>query len=134
MALNMVLSVTFARLFDQIGWMPHGGLALANTLATGLEMATLLILMRRRLKGLDGSRILLGTGQSAAAAAAMAVVLMILLKKTDLMNSILLSVLVGVAAGGLLVLGIYWLMKIDEISLVKDVIRKKDQPSSSDVS
>ncbi len=38
--------------------MPHGGLALANSLATGLEMVILLIVMRRRLNGLHGKVIL----------------------------------------------------------------------------
>ena len=36
---------------DQIGWMPHGGLALANSLATALEMVGLWYFMRRRLAG-----------------------------------------------------------------------------------
>ncbi len=52
MSLNIGLSLLFARLFHQIGWMPHGGLALANSLATCLEMLGLLYFMRRRLTGL----------------------------------------------------------------------------------
>ena len=56
MGLNMVFSLGFARLFAQIGWLPLGGLALANSLATALEAAALLILMRRRLGGLNSRR------------------------------------------------------------------------------
>ncbi len=52
MSLNIGLSLFFAQLFRQIGWMPHGGLALANSLATFLEMLGLLYFMRRRLAGL----------------------------------------------------------------------------------
>ncbi|MDP2975227.1 MAG: murein biosynthesis integral membrane protein MurJ, partial [Anaerolineales bacterium] len=51
MSLNVVFSFAFSALFTQIGWMPHGGLALANSLATELEAVTLFLLMRRRLKG-----------------------------------------------------------------------------------
>ena len=46
---------------------PHGGLALANSLATALEMVGLLLLMRRRLNGLDGGSILAGAGPFADA-------------------------------------------------------------------
>ncbi len=58
MTLNVILSFTFSALFTRVGWAPHGGLALANSLATALEAAVLLILMRGRLRGLNfqGSR------------------------------------------------------------------------------
>jgi putative peptidoglycan lipid II flippase len=72
MGINIILSLAFSTLFTRLGWMPHGGLALANSLATALEMAGLLILMRRRLEGLNGKPILSGAGQAAAAALAMA--------------------------------------------------------------
>ena len=72
MSLNIVFSLAFAALFARAGWLPHGGLALANSLATALEMAGLLVLMRVKLKGLDGKRILAGTGQTALATMVMA--------------------------------------------------------------
>ena len=49
MGLNLGFSFLFSALFSRIGWMPHGGLALANSFATTLEMVLLLVLMRRRL-------------------------------------------------------------------------------------
>jgi putative peptidoglycan lipid II flippase len=52
MASNVVLSLTFSSLFEKIGWAPHGGLALANSVATAIECTALLYLLRRRLKGL----------------------------------------------------------------------------------
>ena len=52
MGLNVVLSFSFSALFDHIGWMPHGGLALANSVATVFEAIALLVLMRIRLRGL----------------------------------------------------------------------------------
>jgi putative peptidoglycan lipid II flippase len=72
MALNVALSLAFIALFQAAGWLPHGGLALSNTLATTLEMAVLLILLRRRLVGLEGHQTLHSLGRFALAAAGMA--------------------------------------------------------------
>jgi putative peptidoglycan lipid II flippase len=52
MGLNVAFSLAFASLFARWGWMAHGGLALANSLATALEALCLLVLMRKRLEGL----------------------------------------------------------------------------------
>lgn len=71
MSLNVGLSIWFSRLFARLGWMPHGGLALANSLATFLEMGALLLIMRGRLSGLEGGRLLNGTLKSLAAAGIM---------------------------------------------------------------
>jgi putative peptidoglycan lipid II flippase len=71
MSLNLVFSITFAALFTRVGWMPHGGLALANSLATALEMVGLLLLMRRRLDGLEGKHVLKGVSQALVASAVM---------------------------------------------------------------
>lgn len=57
MALNIALSLAFMNSFQAIGWMPHGGLALSNSVATTVEMAVLLNIIRRRLGGLEGRRI-----------------------------------------------------------------------------
>lgn len=75
MSLNLVFSFAFSALFLRAGWAPHGGLALANSAATALEMTGLLVLMRRRLNGLDGREILTGVGQALAASLAMSLVL-----------------------------------------------------------
>ena len=56
MGLNVGLSFLFVWLFSSIGWMPHGGLALANSTATALEMVGLLILIRKKLAGMEGAR------------------------------------------------------------------------------
>ena len=55
--------------------MPHGGLALANSLATALEMVGLFLLMRRRLKGLQGGWVLEGLGAAALGSGVMSAVL-----------------------------------------------------------
>ena len=72
MSLNVVFSLWFSYLFRQIGWLPLGGLALANSLATALETLGLLYLMRRRLNGIQGRQVLLGLGQAGLAGLLMA--------------------------------------------------------------
>lgn len=64
MGLNIGLSLLFSNWFESIGWMPHGGLALANSLATALESVVLIFLMRKRLDGLEGGYIWKGVGIS----------------------------------------------------------------------
>jgi putative peptidoglycan lipid II flippase len=58
MVLNVILSLVFIVVFEALGWMPLGGLALSNSLATTVEMAVLLAIIRRRLDGLEGRRML----------------------------------------------------------------------------
>lgn len=74
MALNILLSFVFAKWFSLIGWMPHGGLALANSLATFLESIALLLILRKKMNGIGGRQIsrglvasLIGTGLMAGA-------------------------------------------------------------------
>ena len=71
-ALNVGLSLAFVQAFRALGWMPHGGLALSNSLATTVEMAILLFLIRRRLTGLEGRDMLRSLGRMALAAGPMA--------------------------------------------------------------
>jgi putative peptidoglycan lipid II flippase len=99
MSLNVVFSYIFAALFLQIGWMPHGGLALANSLATGLEAAVLIIFIRRRLKGIEGRRILEAILQGGAAALVMMIALAIWLGYTSSAPAWLVG-LGGVLLGG----------------------------------
>jgi len=66
---NILLSFFFSGLFSHIGWLPLGGLALANTTATAVECLVLFAIMRRRLQGVGGKQIL-RTGLLALAASA----------------------------------------------------------------
>ena len=53
MGMNVAFSFLFVWLFEKAGWMPHGGLAFANSLATGIEALLLLYLVRKPLAGLN---------------------------------------------------------------------------------
>lgn len=81
MTLNLVFSVAFVVGFRALGWMPHGGLALANSLATTLEMFGLLALMRRRLEGLESREMLTGAAQALGATLVMTLALLYLLRQ-----------------------------------------------------
>ena len=102
MSLNVAFSFAFSALFVRLRWMPHGGLALANTLATGLEMVGLLVIMRRRLQGLDGRKILVATGQATLATLAMSLGIWAWLSQTS-SQPVWLVALGGAALGA----GIY---------------------------
>lgn len=76
MALNVLLSLTLPLLFAQAGLPPFGGLALANSVATLLEMAGLIVLIWLRLGGLEGRALAGSAVRSGLAAAGMAAVLL----------------------------------------------------------
>jgi putative peptidoglycan lipid II flippase len=105
MSLNVVFSVLFITIFSQLGWMPHGGLALANSVATMLEMIALLYMMRGRLKGLEGRKVLVGFGQAAIAAFVMSLLLFAWMNQTT-SQPVWLVVIGGVALGA----GVYGAM------------------------
>lgn len=74
MALNVGLSLALIPAFQALGWMPLGALAFSNSLATTAEMAILLILVRRRLAGLEGREMLRSLGRMTLAAVPMAAI------------------------------------------------------------
>src|SRR5262249_36645659 len=53
-------------------WMSYGGLALATSIAATIHMLTMLWLLRKRLKGIEGGRLLTSVGRIVAASAAAA--------------------------------------------------------------
>jgi putative peptidoglycan lipid II flippase len=71
MGLNLGFSFLFVWLFENAGWLPLGGLALANSLATAMEMFVLVFIMRKKLRGMEGKSILGAVWKSAISAIAM---------------------------------------------------------------
>ena len=111
---NIVLSLVFAAWFTRIGWMPHGGLALANSVATGLECVALVILIRRKLNGLEGAYVWQGVGVSALGTALMAVV--VVGARGLLGGGSLVIELFGALGAGLAVyVGLMWVLKMPEL-------------------
>ena len=124
MSLNIVFSITFAALFEKIGWMPHGGLALANSLATALEMVLLMILMRKRLNGINGVSITRGFGQASLAALGMGFAL-IWWMQAQITSATWVVVLGGLVIGGVVYLLGVWVLKVQEVRQVVAFLRKR---------
>ena len=109
MALNVLLSLGFIRVFQWLGWMPLGGLALSNSLATTLEMAVLVGLARKRLGGLEGRRLAQSIARIGVAAAVMGILLTLFLTLVAGRSAWLvagLAIGIGLATYGLVSLGL----------------------------
>lgn len=122
MGLNVVLSFAFSSLFSQLGWMPHGGLALANSFATTLEAVFLLILMRVRLKGLLFKSIIIGFFQAIVATSVMGIFLQTWLAHTSA-NPLWITVSGGLLAGCFVYITSTWVMKVPEIKSLPGILR-----------
>jgi len=117
----------FARLFSQIGWMPHGGLALANSLATALEAIALFIFMRRRLHGIEGGHIGRGFIASALAALGMGIGLWFWIQATGSLARWVVA-LGGVALGGILYGFAMTIMRVPEIQSAMQFVTRRVKP------
>lgn len=124
MSLNVVFSLLFTAWFARIGWMPHGGLALANSLATALESAALLWFMRRKLHGLEGRRILKGILLALLCTLVMSAALAGWLNLTN-GRSLWLTGLGGIAAGVLVYGVMLVIMRVPEVTAVFLAIRRR---------
>jgi putative peptidoglycan lipid II flippase len=138
MLLNIVLSLMLAPLFIALGWPPHGGLALANTLATSLEMAALMALMRRRLDGLALDRIWPGLARAAAGTALMGLALAAWLRLSAPLPAAWPAYATwivgvgGVAVGGAAYAAAAVGMRAPEVALVVSMLRRRGMAASGD--
>jgi putative peptidoglycan lipid II flippase len=124
MVLNVIFSFGFAWIFNQLGWMPHGGLALANSFATALEAVALFVLMRKRLNGIEGKSIADGVWRVMLSTLGMAIGLLLWIQFTGEMNRWVV-VLGGVAIGGLVYLLGVVILKVPEIKLLTSVVSNR---------
>ncbi|NLN69174.1 MAG: murein biosynthesis integral membrane protein MurJ [Chloroflexi bacterium] len=121
MGLNIGLSLWFSAWFARLGWMPHGGLALANSVATGLEAIALVILIRKKLGGLEGLYIWQGVGISAVGTGLMAAVLV---GWRGLVGgrSRLLELFGALGVGMLVYVGLLWVTKMPELRSIAEAL------------
>ena len=124
MSLNIVFSFAFSALFASLGWMPHGGLALALSVSTALEMSALFILMRRRLKGLDSMNIGRGLLQSALATLLMSAVILGWLHFSS-GSSVWIIAPVGIIAGGIIYVAIMFMLRVPELGELVNAIHRR---------
>ncbi|MCZ2127101.1 MAG: murein biosynthesis integral membrane protein MurJ [Anaerolineales bacterium] len=124
MLLNVVFSVIFSRWFLSLGWMPHGGLALANSFATALEAAALFWMMRKRLRGIEGKFILRGASAFAAATLTMGLILALWLRLADALR-LWVSVPLGVLLGGLTYFLALYVLRVPELTFALQSLRRR---------
>ena len=124
MSLNIALSFLLAAWFRGLGWMPHGGLALANSAATGLESLLLLWLLAKRLKGLEGRDILRGTNSALVGSALMGAALLAWNSLLPQLNN-LLFLLGGMGIGVLVYAFALVLMKVPELASVLGALKRR---------
>lgn len=114
MTLSIGLSLVFAPLFQRFGWMPHGGLALAVSLATALEVTTLFLIMRKQLDGIHGWELAKGFGAALLGTLGMVVGLGFWMQVAG-SNHAALTTLGGVAIGAAVYGLVLILIRIPEI-------------------
>jgi putative peptidoglycan lipid II flippase len=130
MGLNVGFSFMFSALFNQAGWLPHGGLALANSVATALEAAGLFWLIRKRLKGLQMTEIFKASFQALLAALIMAAGIGLWLRFTPF-SSYLILALGGVILGGGIYAAIVLVLGIKEARAAWKIILRRLRRSES---
>ncbi|OJX44764.1 MAG: murein biosynthesis integral membrane protein MurJ [Chloroflexi bacterium 44-23] len=124
MSLNILLSILLGGLFQRIGWMPHGGLALANTIATGLESGALIFLMRRRLQGIDGRNVLRILWKSLAAATIMGLAVVWFLQ-TVVNQPAWIALFAGAGLGIVVFVFISWLLRVEELKHISQLFLQR---------
>ncbi|MBN1318008.1 MAG: polysaccharide biosynthesis C-terminal domain-containing protein, partial [Anaerolineales bacterium] len=125
MALNVVLSIGLSALFSAVGSpsVAHGGLALANSLATFFESLWLLWLLRKRLGGINGHQLLSALFKSGLATIAMGLVLWFWLRIWP--NGPLLGVTgIGIGLGAIVYLAFAFILRMEELDMLKRALRR----------
>jgi len=112
--INIGLSWLLLRLFAGWSWPPHGGLALANSIAVTLEMVVLLVLLRPLMGGLAEPGLGWAIGKMSLAAGGMALALWLLLPLLPTTPSWLGGV-IGIMVGGIVYLGLTYAFGVDGV-------------------
>lgn len=116
--LNIILSIAL------LSSLAQGGLALANTIATTLEMVVMLYLLRPRLGGVDGRTLAISVLKMAVGAAAMTLAIEGL-AQTALAENPVWLLLLGILVGAVAYLVTMFVLRSDELLLARNLIQRK---------
>ena len=107
------------------------GLALANSLAVGLELLILMAILRRRWKGIDESALLLTTGKALISAAAMGAVILlleaVLSRVFQSTGTIMLLLRAGVeiVIGGVVYIAVALVLRMEEVRALPQIVLRR---------
>jgi len=121
----MVLNIIFSLALIQP--LRHGGLALANSLATIVEAVLLLLILRGRLGGLENGALARSAAKTGLAAGAMGVVILWFATWTA-SSSALLQAGGAVIIGGMLFLTVSAAARSDELRVLRSVVKRRGTP------
>ncbi|GAP63902.1 putative peptidoglycan lipid II flippase [Ardenticatena maritima] len=129
MLANVLLSVVLMRIIGDPADLtrgPHAGLALANTLATTAEALALLWLLRRRMGGIEGRRLLQTTVRLSLAAVGMGGLLWFALRTPPLVNlPAAWQALVGIPLGALVYLAFAYLLDAEDVRAIRRMLWRR---------
>ncbi len=117
MGLNVLLSLVLVKP------LAHGGLALANALATTLEMAALLWMLRKKLGGWEEARVGASLARAALATALMAGLVYGLKAQVPGLPLAWQAIVFGVLAGGIYLL-VAWVIRSPELAALPRLLRR----------
>jgi putative peptidoglycan lipid II flippase len=111
-----------------MGPMRHGGLALATSLASGVNLLLLILALKKRLGRIGGRDILRSAGKSATAAVLMGIIIVVATQRiwqpgTWGIWGLLASVFGAVSGGAVLYLGLAYLFRCPEVVTVMDIVK-----------
>ncbi|NLE46537.1 MAG: murein biosynthesis integral membrane protein MurJ [Chloroflexi bacterium] len=120
---NVTLSLTLPGLFEIVGWPNFAGLALANAVATLAEMGLLLVLIWRRMHGIEARRLANTSAKSGVAALVMGLALVLWQVALPEASSLVLAV-GGTALGIAVYMGVALLLRAEEPLRLLDVLHR----------
>ena len=120
MALNIVLSLVL------IAPLAQGGLALANSIATILEVVILLVILHRRMGDIDQRQILVSVARIVIAASAMSLFLVPFANYFESSNAVFVA-LVGGLLSAVIYLGVTLLLRSDETAFFMRRLMRKSE-------
>jgi putative peptidoglycan lipid II flippase len=133
MIANVVLSLILANLFRGMDLPPFGGLALANSIATGIETAVLYGLLAQRVPELNLRQTLAAAVKSSLACVVMTVAIWLWL---NFLGNGIVAALFAIAAGIAVYFGAAWLLHSDETEFALEIVqarlaRRRSVPAAS---
>ena len=113
-------------IFPALGWLEHGALATGYTISTLLELLLLLWLLRRKMGGLDGRRLLDGVWRMGVATAIMALITWFVFGQLSEATAFWQLLVAGLVAVATYLIASY-LLRVTELQQIVTSLRQRFQ-------